>query len=190
MAIAAMAASAEEFWFRLFAIPLLGRFVRWRWLAIVIPAFVWGFLHATYPQQPGYIRGIEVGLIGVAAGFLMTRFGIVATLVWHYTVDAGLIGSFLLQADGWDIPDQRVAGGRTGRSSASRILGPLQAQRRLSLGRRASQRRCRRSRNRPAHRTSAVLRSAVRAGAALALVVDRGDPRAPGRPSCPSNNLR
>lgn len=101
LAIAAMAASAEEFWFRLLAIPLLSRYVKWRWVAVVIPAFVWGFLHANYPQQPGYIRGVEVGLIGVGAGLVMVRFGIVATLVWHYTVDAGLIGSFLLQADGW-----------------------------------------------------------------------------------------
>ncbi len=97
LAISLMAASAEEFWFRLFAVPLLGKILP-RWMAIAIPAFVWGFLHSNYPQQPGYIRGIEVGLIGVAAGYLMWRFGILATLVWHYTVDAVLIGMFLFQS--------------------------------------------------------------------------------------------
>jgi hypothetical protein len=98
VAVASMAAASEEFWFRLLAIPLLARFIRVRWIAVAIPAFVWGFLHANYPQQPAWIRGVEVGLIGVAAGFLMLRFGILATLVWHYTVDAALIGSFLFDA--------------------------------------------------------------------------------------------
>lgn len=97
LAISVLAAFAEEFWFRLFAVPLLGKILP-RWIAIVIPAFVWGFLHSNYPQQPGYIRGIEVGLIGVAAGYLMYRFGILATLIWHYTVDAVLIGMFLFQS--------------------------------------------------------------------------------------------
>lgn len=96
--IGLMASSAEEFWFRLLAIPLLGKLLKSRWLAILIPAFVWGFLHANYPQQPGYIRGVEVGAIGVVAGIVMMRFGIVATLFWHFTIDAFLIGLPLLRA--------------------------------------------------------------------------------------------
>lgn len=99
LSIAVMASTAEEFWFRLLAIPLLGRVLKVRWLVIAIPAFVWGFLHANYPQQPGYIRGVEVGIIGVAAGYVMLRFGLAATLVWHYTIDALLIGLFLFRAD-------------------------------------------------------------------------------------------
>lgn len=98
LTISLLAATSEEFWFRLFAIPFLRRRVRLLWIAIAVPAFVWGFLHANYPQQPAYIRGIEVGVIGVAAGCLMLRHGIAAVLVWHYTVDAVLTGSFLFQA--------------------------------------------------------------------------------------------
>lgn len=101
IAIAAMAATSEEFWFRLLAVPLLLKYRRFKWLAIVIPAFVWGFLHANYPQQPAWIRGVEVGLIGVAAGWVMLRFGIVATLVWHYAVDALLIGLNLFDSPAW-----------------------------------------------------------------------------------------
>jgi hypothetical protein len=101
LTISLLASTSEEFWFRLLAIPLLKRYLRSTWLAVLIPAFLWGFLHANYPQQPGYIRGLEVGVIGVAAGFLMLRFGILATLVWHYTVDAVMIGMFLFQAESW-----------------------------------------------------------------------------------------
>lgn len=101
VAIACMAASAEEFWFRLFAIPLLRRVLKQTWMAVIIPAFVWGFLHANYPQEPAWIRGVEVGLIGIAAGVVMLRFGIVATLIWHYTIDALLIGIFLFEAQSW-----------------------------------------------------------------------------------------
>jgi hypothetical protein len=98
LTISVFAASSEEFLFRLFAIPLLLRLTRSRVLAIVAPALVWGFLHSAYPQQPGYVRGIEVGLIGMVAGWVMLRWGIWATLVWHYTVDALLIGLFLLRS--------------------------------------------------------------------------------------------
>ncbi|MDP2998331.1 MAG: type II CAAX endopeptidase family protein [Bryobacterales bacterium] len=101
LTISVLAATSEEFWFRLFAIPLLKKWLRSTWIAVLIPAFVWGFLHANYPQQPGYIRGVEVGVIGVAAGFLMLRYGIGATLIWHYTVDAVMIGSYLLRSESW-----------------------------------------------------------------------------------------
>ena len=99
LTIGVYAATSEEFLFRLFAIPFLMRLTRSRLLAVALPAFFWGFLHSTYPQQPGYIRGIEVGLIGIVAGVVMLRYGILATLVWHYTVDAALISLFLLRSD-------------------------------------------------------------------------------------------
>jgi len=99
LVISIYAATSEEFTFRLFAIPLLMRYTKSRVLAVVLPAFVWGFLHSVYPQQPGYVRGLEVGVIGVVAGWVMIRWGILATLVWHYTVDALLIGLILLRSE-------------------------------------------------------------------------------------------
>src|SRR5262249_10687843 len=98
LTIGVYAATSEEFLFRLFAIPFLLRFTNSRALAVILPAFVWGFLHSNYPEEPGYIRGIEVGLIGLVAGVVLLRWGILATLVWHYTVDALLISLFLLRS--------------------------------------------------------------------------------------------
>ena len=100
LAIGIYAATSEEFLFRLFAIPYLMRLTRSRFLAVVLPAFMWGFLHSNYPQEPAYIRGIEVGLIGIVAGLVMLRWGIWATLIWHYTVDAFLISTSLLRSHG------------------------------------------------------------------------------------------
>ena len=99
VAIGVLAATSEEFLFRLFAIPFLHKLTGSRVLAVLLPAFFWSFLHSAYPQEPGYIRGIEVGMIGIVAGLVMLRWGIVATLVWHYTVDASLVGMLLIRSD-------------------------------------------------------------------------------------------
>src|SRR4029077_1275135 len=89
----------EEFTFRLFAVFFFSRLTKSRWIAVIVPAFLWGFLHSNYPQEPPYIRGIEIGLIGVVAGLVMLRWGILATLIWHYTVDASLVGLFLVRSN-------------------------------------------------------------------------------------------
>jgi membrane protease YdiL (CAAX protease family) len=99
MAIGVLASTSEEFLFRLFGVHFLHKLTRSRILAVLLPAFFWGFLHSNYPQEPGYTRGIEVGLIGIVAGLVMLRWGIVATLIWHYTVDASLVGMLLIRSD-------------------------------------------------------------------------------------------
>jgi membrane protease YdiL (CAAX protease family) len=89
----------EEFAFRMFAIPFLRKATRSLAVAVVVAGFLWGFGHSSYPQQPFYIRGMEVGIGGVALGIIMLRFGILPTLVWHYSVDAMYSALLLMRSE-------------------------------------------------------------------------------------------
>jgi membrane protease YdiL (CAAX protease family) len=101
VAIGLLASTNEEFTFRLFAIPFFERLTGSRWLAVIIPAFCWSFLHTNYPQEPPYIRGLEVGSLGIITGIVFLRWGILATLIWHYTFDASQVGLLLIRSHNW-----------------------------------------------------------------------------------------
>jgi hypothetical protein len=91
-------AVSEEGISRMFSISFLDRLGAGRLIAVVVPAFIWGFGHSTYPNQPFYIRGIEVGCAGVLIGALMLRYGVVPLLVWHFTVDATYTALLMLRS--------------------------------------------------------------------------------------------
>jgi membrane protease YdiL (CAAX protease family) len=92
-------AVSEEWVFRAFSIPFLSNLLRRRWVAVLIASFIWGFGHANYPNQPFFIRGIEVGIIGLILSWAMMRFGILAPLIAHYSIDA-FYSAFLLLRSG------------------------------------------------------------------------------------------
>lgn len=91
-------AFSEEFLSRAFAIATLQKLVRYRMVAIVLAGFIWGFGHAMYPNQPFWIRGVEVGIAGIVAGLLMDRFGLLPLLIWHYTIDAVYTATILFSS--------------------------------------------------------------------------------------------
>ena len=91
-------AVSEEWMFRAFSIPFLERLLRHRWIAILLASFIWGFGHAAYPNQPFYIRGIEVGIVGLVMSWAMLRFGILAPLIAHYCIDAFFTAFLLLRS--------------------------------------------------------------------------------------------
>ncbi len=100
----------EELTFRAFAIPFIRKHTRSLSLAIVASAFIWSFLHSVYPNEPFFIRGLEVGIGGIIVGLIMLRFGIIATMIWHYSVDALYTAFLLLRSQNLYL---RVSGGVT-----------------------------------------------------------------------------
>jgi uncharacterized membrane protein YhaH (DUF805 family) len=93
------AAISEEFTYRFFAIPFLRKYVKNVFLALLIPAVIWGFGHSTYAVFPVYVRGIEVTLIGLLFGWLYLRYDILTCIMAHYAVDAIFLGWPLLQSE-------------------------------------------------------------------------------------------
>lgn len=88
LSLGVFAATNEEILYRVLMLGLTKKVVGNFWLANILQAAAWGFMHSTYPQQPCYVRGLELTIEGVFDGWLLRRFGLVACLVSHYSFDA------------------------------------------------------------------------------------------------------
>jgi membrane protease YdiL (CAAX protease family) len=97
LTLALTAAINEELFFRLFAVSFLRRWLP-LFLAILVPAVLWGFAHSHYAIFPAYIRGIELTIFGVFLGFVFIRYGLLSVVVAHFIIDAFLGGLPLLRS--------------------------------------------------------------------------------------------
>ncbi len=86
------AALSEEIVYRLFAVTLLAKLLRSRWVAIVLSSMLWGLGHTAYPIYPVYTRFVEVTLIGIVFGWIFIRFGFAAAVITHAVLDSILMG--------------------------------------------------------------------------------------------------
>lgn len=98
--IATQAALSEELLLRLFAVSFVKRYAKLTVVALVVPAMIWAFGHSNYPVYPVYVRGIELTIAGTFFGWIFIRYGLLATVLAHYTIDAVLIAMPLLRAAG------------------------------------------------------------------------------------------
>lgn len=64
--------------------------------AMVPPSVIWAFGHVGYPIYPVYTRLIELTLLGLLFGWFMLRFGLMAAIFAHITLDAMLVGVQLM----------------------------------------------------------------------------------------------
>lgn len=98
LAISLLAAVSEEFISRLFSITLLKKYLRFTFLALLIPAVIWAFGHSTYPVFPVYVRGIELTIAGIIFGYFFIRFNIMTCIIAHYVIDSIFFAGPLLKS--------------------------------------------------------------------------------------------
>ncbi len=96
LAMAVLPAVTEEF-FRGFTIAFCKKNFKSSFLAVVVAAFIWGFLHTSTDGSiyPGVFTGVEKFLTGIAAGYLLLWVGIEAAILWHFVNNFLATGLFL-----------------------------------------------------------------------------------------------
>ncbi len=88
--VGASASFFEELTYRVLAMSILQKLVGRFWLANLLQAAAWAFMHSTYPQEPPYARGVELTAVGVVYGGVLRSFGLLACVCSHYVFDAFL----------------------------------------------------------------------------------------------------
>lgn len=68
-----------------------GRKSLWIWGAVVLQAVVFAAGHANYPQQPAYARLVELTVPALLWGVIYLHFGLVPTIISHFTYNLSLL---------------------------------------------------------------------------------------------------
>lgn len=90
MTIGIFAAVHEELLYRVICLSIVRSLLKNFWLANLVQAAAWAFMHTTYPQEPAWTRGAELTVFGFMAGAVLRQYGILACIVSHYLYDAFL----------------------------------------------------------------------------------------------------
>jgi hypothetical protein len=91
MDVGISACTMEELMYRVLAFVLFRRLAGGNfWIANFLQAAAWAFMHSDYPQEPAYARGVELTIGGLFYGYILRRYGLLATMLAHYTYDAFL----------------------------------------------------------------------------------------------------
>jgi hypothetical protein len=81
----------EELGYRYFAGSWLERLTRRRWIAIAVPALVYGAMHAVFgflpPCEPFWARPLLLALVGAVWGWAFFRFDALTVVLSHFTAD-------------------------------------------------------------------------------------------------------
>jgi len=92
-----MSAIFQESISRMFAIPFLQKYTKSTILAVLISSVLWGISQGG-TSQPFYIRGFELTVTGIMISWIFLRYGILATLIWSFSVDAVSSAMILLRS--------------------------------------------------------------------------------------------
>lgn len=84
------ASVVEELLYRVLCFYLAQRLFKNFWIANLIQAAGWAFIHSDYPQEPAYARGVELTIVGLFYGYLIKRFGVLTCIISHFMYDAFL----------------------------------------------------------------------------------------------------
>ncbi|MDB5052630.1 MAG: abortive infection protein [Bacilli bacterium] len=90
------AAISEEIIFRLFAIILLQKIIRIRFLAVLIPSIIWALGHTAYTIYPSYTRLFEVTVLGIIFSYTFLKYGLITAIFTHAAMDSLLMGLSLM----------------------------------------------------------------------------------------------
>jgi hypothetical protein len=81
----------EELGYRFFAGSWLERLTRRRWLAIALPALVYGAMHSMFgflpPCEPFWARPLLLALVGAVWGWAFFRYDALTVVLSHFTAD-------------------------------------------------------------------------------------------------------
>jgi hypothetical protein len=84
------ASLTEEMTYRVLGLLAFQRLVKNFWLANLMQAAAWAFMHSNYAQEPPFARGLELTVIGTIYGAIMQQFGLLGCVLSHNLIDTFL----------------------------------------------------------------------------------------------------